>query len=45
VSDTDLMPPALREGAIPAKSGSASAVRIVERQMVLAAIRREGGNP
>jgi transcriptional regulator with PAS, ATPase and Fis domain len=40
----ELLPPALRDEALPGGSPSASAIRTVERQMVLAAVRREGGN-
>ncbi len=44
VLDVDLLPPALREQALPGGAPPASAIRTVERQMVLAAVRREGGN-
>lgn len=44
VLDIDLLPPALREEALPGNPPTVSAIRAVERQMVLAAIRREGGN-
>ncbi len=40
----ELLPPAMREEALPCGSPSASAIRTAERQMVLAAVRREGGN-
>ena len=40
----ELLPPALQEDTLPCGSPSASAIRTAERHMVLAAIRREGGN-
>ncbi len=40
----DLLPPALREEALPVALPPPSAIRTAERQMVLAAVRREGGN-
>ena len=44
VLDVELLPSALREEALPSGPPSASAIRTVERHMVLAAVRREGGN-
>jgi transcriptional regulator of acetoin/glycerol metabolism len=44
VLDVELLPPALREEALPCGPPPASAIRTVEREMVLAAVRREGGN-
>jgi transcriptional regulator of acetoin/glycerol metabolism len=40
----DLLPPVLWEEAPPGGSPSASTIRTAEREMVLAAVRREGGN-
>jgi transcriptional regulator of acetoin/glycerol metabolism len=40
----ELLPPALQEEALPCGSLSGSAIRTAERQMVLAAVRRESGN-
>jgi transcriptional regulator of acetoin/glycerol metabolism len=44
VLEIELLPPALQDEALPCGLPSASAIRTAERQMVLAAIRREGGN-
>jgi transcriptional regulator with PAS, ATPase and Fis domain len=44
VLSADLLPAAIQEQASPCASPSDSTIRDAERQMVLAAIRREGGN-
>jgi len=44
VLDFELLPPALQEETLPCEPQPASTIRSAGRHMVLAAIRREGGN-